>query len=63
MKKLVDLVMTRQSTFSVQSHSIPEFNEFNVVKYLCHIFKYLERPAKLGSPSNKVFLNGFFKRR
>ena len=48
---------------SSRSSPIPEFNHFNRVKYLWHTFEYLERPAIMESPSKKVFLNCFFKRR
>ena len=46
-----------QSTFSTRSPPFLKFNAFNGVKYLCHTFKYLERPAIMKSPSNKVFIN------
>ena len=37
--------MIPQSTFSAWSPPIPEFNDFNGVKYLGHSFEYLERPS------------------
>ena len=40
----IDRFMARQSRFSARSTSILEFNTFNGAKYLCHTFKYLERP-------------------
>ena len=46
-----------QSKFFTRSPPIPKFNVFNEVKYLCHNFKYLERPAIMESPSNEVFVN------
>ena len=52
-----------QSTFPARSPPISQFNALSGVKYLCHTFKYLERPAILESPSNKVFVNCFLKRR
>ena len=50
----IDRFMARQST---RSPPIPIFNAFNRVKYLCHTLKYLERPAIMESPRNKVFVN------
>ena len=41
MEVLVDLRLARAHW----SPPIPEFNDFNEVKYLCHNFEYLERPA------------------
>ena len=55
--------MARESTLSAWFSSIPEFNAINGVKYLCHTFKYFERPAIVECPSNKVFVNCFVKRR
>ena len=53
----INIFFIHQSTFSNQSPPIPKFNTFNGIKYLCHAFKYLERPAIMESPSNKVFVN------
>ena len=49
--------LARQSTFSAGSPSSPKFNACNGVTYLCHTFKYLERPALMESLSNNVFVN------
>ena len=46
-----------QSTFSARSPPIPKFNAFNDVKYICHSFKYLERPLKKKTPW-PLFING-----
>ena len=54
--------MPRQSTFPAQS-PIPKLNTLNGVKYICHLFTYLRRPAIMESTSNKVFVNCFSKRR
>ena len=53
----INRFLVHQSTFSTWSPPIPKFNAFNGVKYLCHTFKYLEKPAIMESPSNKVFVN------
>ena len=49
--------LAHQSTFSTRFLSIPKFNAFNDAKYLCHTFKYLERPAIMESHTNKVCVN------
>ena len=49
--------LVHQNTFFTRSPPIPKFNALNGVKYLCNTFKYLERPAIMESPSNKVFIN------
>ena len=58
----INRFLVRQSTFSTRSPPVPKFNAFNEVKYLCHTYysEYLERPAIMKSPSNKVFVH--FKR-
>ena len=53
--------MARHSTFSARSPPIPEFNDFNGVKNLCHTFEYLKSPAIMESPRNKMFVNYFLK--
>ena len=52
----INRFMPPQSTFTTWSPSMPEFSMFNGVKYLCHTFKYLEKPAMMESLSNKVFV-------
>ena len=52
----INRFMAPQSTFTTWSPSMPEFNMFNGVKYLCDTFKYLEKPVIIESPSNKVFV-------
>ena len=52
-------IMADQSTFSTWSPPAPEFYTFKGVKYLCHNFTFLERPAIMESPSNKMFVNCF----
>ena len=59
----INRFLARKSTFSTRSPKIPKSNAFNGIKYLCHTFKNLERAVLMESPSNKVFVNWFFKRR
>ena len=59
----INRFMVPQSTVSIWSPSMLEVNKFDGLKYLCHTFKYLEKPAIIESPSNKVFLERYFKRR
>ena len=53
----IDKFMACHSTFSALFLPVPKFNVFSGVKYFCHTFKYLERPAIMESPRNKVFAN------
>ena len=57
----ISIFLARQSTFSARSPPIAKFNSFSGVKYLCHTFKYLKRPAIMKSPSNTVFVNWFLR--
>ena len=42
-----------QGTFSVRSPPIPQIKTFSGEKYICHTFKYLERPTIMESLSMK----------
>ena len=59
----INRFMVPQGTVSIWSPLMLEVNKFDGLKYLCHTFKYLEKPAIIESPSNKVFVERYFKRR
>ena len=48
--------MAHQRAFSGRSRPVPEFDALYGVKYICHVFGHLERPAIMESPSNKLFV-------